>query len=93
MHHNLKSHPSQFQPIFDGRQKSMNRINDRKYAVGDTWTLNEGEGTLAGFQYTGRTVSGVISHMDIFGCQPGYVNLSLDKVGMLIVKDKNDGSI
>lgn len=87
MHHDLKSHPSQFQPIFDGLQKSMNRVNDRKYAVNDTWTLNEGENSLDGFQYTGRTVSGVISHIDTFGCQPEYVNLSLDKVGMLIVKE------
>lgn len=91
MHHDLKSHPSQFQPIFDVRQKSMNRVNDRKYQVGDTWTLNEGENTLEGFMLTGRTVSGVISHMETFGCQPNYVNLSLDKVGMLIVEDKNDG--
>lgn len=56
--------------------------------MGDTWTLNEGEGTLVGFQYTGRTVSGDISHIDTFGCQPNYVNLSLDKVRMLIVEDK-----
>lgn len=66
----------------------MNRSNDREYKVGDTWTLNEGENSLEGFKYTGRTVSGVISHIDVFGCQPNYVNLSLDKVGMLIVEDK-----
>lgn len=88
MHHDLKSHPSQFQPIVDRRQKSMNRFNDRNYAVNDTWTLHEGENSLTGFKLTERTVSGAISHMDTFGCQPGYVNLSLDEVGKLVIKDK-----
>ena len=50
------------------------------------------EGGLSGRLRSGglRPVSGVISHIDTFGCNPEYVNLSLDKVGMLIVEDKND---
>lgn len=88
MHHDLKLFTKYFQPVVDGKKRSEVRINDRQYQIGDTVTLHEGQPGLGGFEYTGRTVSAMISYIDTFGCQPGYVNLSLDKVGMLIVKDK-----
>lgn len=60
---------------------------ERGYGVGHTFTLNEGERDLDGFRYTGRRVSGMISHLDDFGCDFGYLNLSLSKVGLLIVEE------
>ena len=87
MHHNLKCHTKQFEHIIKGSQRAMVRYNDRGYGVGHTFTLNEGERDLGGFRYTGRKVSGMISHLDDFGCDFGYLNLSLSKVGLLIVEE------
>lgn len=85
MHHDLKAHESQFDPVAEFRMKSIVRFNDRSYAIGDTITLHEGWLEDGQFIYTGRKVSAEISHIDDFGVQDGYVSLSLDKVGMLIV--------
>ena len=86
MHHNLKLFNRYFQPIVDGNKRSEIRLNDRQYQIGDTVTMQEGFPSLDGFAYTGREVSAKISYIDDFGCQHGYVNLSLCNVGMLIVK-------
>lgn len=86
MHHDLKCVPKQFQTVHDKKMKAIVRENDRNYQVGDTVTLAEGWPGIDGFDYTGRKVSARITHLDDFGCQHGYVNLSLDDVGMLIVK-------
>ncbi len=87
MHHNLKCVPKQFQPVWDKRMKAIVRWDDRNYQVGDTVTLQEGWPDINkdNFDYTNREVSARISHLDDFGCQHGYVNLSLADVGMLIV--------
>lgn len=90
MHHNLKLFTKYFQPVVDGKKRSEVRINDRKYRVGDTVTLREGQQELDGFKYTGRKVSARISYIDDFGLRHGYVNLSLRDVGLLILDDKND---
>ena len=87
MHHNLKCHTKQFEHIIKGAQRAMVRYNGRGYGVGHTFTLNEGVRDLGGFRYTGRKVSGMISHLDDFGCDFGYLNLSLSKVGLLIVEE------
>lgn len=74
-----------FQAIVDGRMRAINRFNDRDYQVGDIVTLREGSLDKGEFKLSGRTVSGVISHVDDFGCQGGFVTLSLARVGMIIV--------
>lgn len=86
-HHDLKCFTKQFQPIVDCEKRSIVRYDDRKYQKYDTITLREGHPEADGFAYTGRSVSAKISDLDDFGCQPGYLNLSLSNVGMLIVKD------
>ena len=86
-HHDLKQFTKQFQPIVDSEKRSIVRYDDRIYQIGDTVTLREGQPESDGFEYTGRSVSARISYIDDFGCQPGYLNLSLSCVGMLIVKD------
>ncbi len=88
-HHELKCFTKQFEHIVSGSKRAMVRFNDRGYGVGHTFTLNEGELDLNGFRYTGRKVSGVISHLDDFGCDYGYVVLSLSKVGMLVVEEED----
>lgn len=84
-HHELKCFTKGFQHIVDGSKRAEVRFNDRGYGVGDTITFNEGWPGLNGFEYTGRSVSCVVIYLDDFGCDFGYVNLSLSKVGLLIV--------
>lgn len=91
MHHNLKVFTARFDPILHGLMTGENRRNDRKYQVGDTVTLREGEQDKDIFRATGRLVNARISAVDTFGCQEGYVNLSYGDLGLLIVEDKNDG--
>jgi len=71
--------------------RSIVRYDDRKYQMDDTVTLREGLPGADGFEYTGRSISAKISYLDDFGCQPGYLNLSLSNVGILIVNDKVPG--
>ena len=87
-HHDLKQFTKQFQPIVDCEKRSIVRYDDRKYQIGDTVTLREGRPEADGFEYTGRSISARISYIDDFGCQSGYLNLSLSNVGMLIINDK-----
>ena len=86
-HHNLKSFTYQFEMIVQGEMRAMVRLNDRDYQKDDTVTLHEGFPGVDGYQYTGKTISAKISCVDNFGCQQGYVNLSLSDVGLLIVED------
>lgn len=87
-HHDLKIFEKYFQPVVDGKKKSEVRLNDRDYQVGDTVTLREGVPDAteeSGFKYTGKEVSAMIFFIDNFGCQDGYVSLSLGRVGLIIV--------
>lgn len=87
-HHNLKIFKKYFQHVVDGNKRSELRYNDRDYQIGDIVTLHEGQQELDGFDYTGRSISARISYIDDFGCQHGYVNLSLSDVGLLLVIQK-----
>lgn len=91
MHHDVKQYDGNFQDIVDNKQRAMNRFNDRNYQVDDSATLFEGHDSLEGYQYSGRTISVRFSHIDTYGCQDGFVNLSLSNVGMLVVRDKVPG--
>ena len=86
-HHDLKLFTKYFQAVVDCEKRSEVRYDDRNYQIGDTVTLREGQPGVHGFEYTGRSISAKISYIDDFGCQPGYLNLSLSSVGILIVKD------
>ena len=89
-HHNLKCASKQYHPISDGLMKSIIRYNGRNYQIGDSITLNHGDHSIDGFLYTGRKTSARISHIDDFGCQYGYVNLSLSDVGLLVADELPD---
>lgn len=84
MHHDLKLFTKYFLPVAYCKKRSECRINDRDFQVGDSITLHEGQLGLNGFEYTGRMISVNISYIDDFGCQPGYVNLSLSQVVLLV---------
>jgi len=87
-HHDLKQFTEHFQYIVDGKMKAIVRRNDRDYQIGDTVTLREGVPDAteeSGFKYTGKEVSAMIFFIDNFGCQDGYVSLSLGRVGLIIV--------
>lgn len=89
-HHDLKLFRGYFQDVVDGNKKSEVRFNDRNYEVGDTVTLREGQLENGVFEYTGREVSAYITHIDSFGVQEGYVNLSIGRVGLIIIGDNNE---
>lgn len=85
-HHDLKIFTKYFAAVADGHKRSEVRYNDRGFETGDTITLREGAPGVNGFEYTGREVSAKISYVDDFGCQHGYVSLSLSFVGLLRIK-------
>lgn len=90
MHHDLKIFEKYFQPVVDCRLKSIVRSTvDRTFNVGDTITLRAGVPDAAEegyFKYSkNKEISAVITYIDDFGCQHGYVNLSLGRVGLTIV--------
>lgn len=87
-HHDLKIFEKYFQPVVDGNKRSEVRLNDRDYQIGDTITLREGVPDAAEegyFKYSGREISAVITYIEDYGCQLGYVCLSLGRVGLTIV--------
>lgn len=91
-HHVLKSVGKQYDNIASGQRSAMNRYNDRPegYKMGDTATLRKGEldNTVeGGFRYTGQETDIVITDIDDFGCQPGYVTLSVNADSVLVVHD------
>lgn len=86
-HHNLKLFKKYFQHMVDCEMLGQVRYNDRDYQVGDTITFHEGQQELSGYEYTGRTISGMISYIDDFGCQYGHLNLSISNVGLLYIVD------
>ena len=88
MHHDLKLFAKYFQYVVDSKIMANVRENDRNFQIGDSVTFNEGQPGLDGFEYTGRSISVNISYIDDFGCQHGYVNLSLCNVGLLVVGGK-----
>lgn len=86
-HHDLKQFTEHFKRIVDGKMKAIARLNDREYEIGDTVTLHEGWPDAQaenGFHYTGKTVSAYISDISDYGCQPGFILLSLGRVGLTI---------
>lgn len=89
MHHNLKVFTPNFQPIVTGVKRHDVRMNDRNFQAGDTVTLFEGEHSEGEFIKTGRSVSAIVSYVDSYGVQQGYVALSYSKVGMVIA----DGAV
>jgi hypothetical protein len=76
MHHDLNVFTKEFQPIVDCKKRAIVVVHDRDYKIDDSLTLLEP---------SGRSITVNISYLDDFGCQHGYVNLSLCKVGLLIV--------
>lgn len=83
-YHTLKLFTEYFEPVASGKKKCEVRFNDRNFKVGDVVTFREGQHSDGEFIYTGRNVSARISYINDFGLQDGYVNLSLDEVGILV---------
>lgn len=65
----------------------MNRYNDRGFLPGDTGTLRKGELDKGEFVYTGEQCDIHITDVDDFGCQSGYVTLSINADSVLVVHD------
>lgn len=86
-HHDVKQDKKHFTQLLNEEITATNRYNDRGYAIGDTITFHEGEldsTAEKGFRYTGETKSAVITGMDDYGCQSGFVVLSLGRIGIYI---------
>lgn len=84
-HHKLKIFTDLFDPVVEEKMRAMVRYNDRDYQVGDLITMYEGYPENGDFTYTGRNISCVISYIDDFALPKGWVNISLSKVGVMIV--------
>ena len=70
MLHNLKTLPTFYQAIIDGRKPFEIRNNDRNFQSGDDLILNEWENG----KYTGRFCAATIKDIfDISFLLPGYV--------------------
>lgn len=77
----LKTWPSYFQAILDGRKRFEVRQNDRDYLVGDVlvlreWDPNGGFGTYTGREYRVRVA--YLMHGGQFGLSEGAVVMSID---------------
>lgn len=88
--HKLKSFTKIFPRLVSGEKRSEVRVNDRGFEVGDVVTFQEGQLENGEFVYTGRTISGVISHIDDYGCQFGFVNLSLSRMGLMLAGGEDE---
>ena len=89
-HHVLKSVGKQYDNIASGKRTAMNRYNDRGFLPGDSATLRKGEpdNTVeGGFLYTGDQYDIVITDVDDFGCQSGYVTLSVNADSVMVVHE------
>lgn len=89
-HHILKSVGKQYDLVASGKRTAMNRYDDRGYLPDDTATLRKGEldNTVdGGFRYTGETTDIIITDVDDFGCQHGYVTLSINADSVMVIQD------
>lgn len=81
--HHVKSISKHFKSLADGSRTAEVRYNDRGYSRGDGITFQEID---VNGNYTGAVQTALITYIDDFGCQSGYVNLSLGKFNCLIVE-------
>lgn len=86
-HHDLKVFTERYPALASGVMTGENRFNDRDFQVGDTVTRHEVvQGAEPGtYEYTGNKSNAVISCIDTFGCQDGYVNLSYTDRDVLLI--------
>ncbi len=78
-HHELKCHPHFFAAIVEGKKTFEIRRNDRRYRVGDTFTLREYEPS---FGYTGKQsgpfeIAYLMTDEDFPAILPGFVIMGL----------------
>ena len=82
--HELKSHPVNFAPLFDGRKKCEIRyFPDRKFEVGDELLVREWIPAYpdgSGGVYTGRSVRRRITYADYWRQELYMVALSLEAI-------------
>lgn len=78
MHHDINVSEKDFQPIVGCNKRSIIVLHDREYQIDDSLTLHDPAGKMLAVN---------ISYIDDFGCQHGYINLSLCNVGLLVVGD------
>ncbi len=71
--HELKTWPSPFQDVWDGRKLHEVRVDDRGYAVGDVLVLNEYDpsraslGALIPRGFTGRKIFAKVTYISYGG--------------------------
>lgn len=75
--HHIKSIPKHFQSLKSRQRVAEVRYNDRGYQIGDGITFHE--------IGTDETQTAIITYLDDFGCQFGYVNISLGNFGVVII--------
>lgn len=86
--HELKTEPSYFQAVLDGRKKFEIRKNDRDFQVGDKLILKEYDADVHVF--TGRKVEVTVLYITDYEQKPGYVVLSIRKNGAMTDTELQD---
>lgn len=84
-HHDLKSFPTEFQPVIDRVKLFEIRRNDRDFQTGDSFTLREYHYDH-GDVYSGREISGRVGHISTYAQSREYVVFSLLDLGLMIIK-------
>lgn len=88
MHHELKTDPAVFAPVYTGEKTFEIRKNDRGFQVGDTLRLREtrfsGEEMAQGhpLEYTGREVSVQVKYIlegPVYGLEAGWCIMAIGK--------------
>lgn len=75
LEHELKCWPEYFAALLDGTKTFEYRLNDRRFAVGDTLWLREYDPLT--LTYTGRDLRFVVTYLLPIGGYDGFVILSL----------------
>lgn len=76
--HHIKCFKPRFELLATGDITADVRFNDRDYKKWDIIVFKEGEPcSFEGFKFTGRSLRAIISNVDTYGVQPGFVALSL----------------
>ena len=80
--HHLKSISKHFNQLGENKRNAEVRYCDRNYQIGDGITFHECHNGM----FLGNTKTARIKYLDDFGCQYGYINISLGDFGCLIVE-------
>ena len=82
--HVVKSWPSSFQKVWDGKKRAEFRVNDRAYKEADILVMQEWDRDTE--QYTGRELVAIITCVNketVFAIPEGWAMLSIEPLKLI----------